>query len=113
MVLFVVVKITIDTHDDGNVFALGRRRYDDLLCTGFKVFFRAVAVFKCAGGVDDDVHLVFFPRNVFGIPFVGNNNVFAVDVKALVRYLDGAGVVAVNGVVAEQMGHKLPVPTGI
>ena len=57
-----IILLMVHAHDDGDVLFLTRSRDDDLLSTGVDVTLGLAALCEETGGLDDDVHAKFFPR---------------------------------------------------
>ena len=83
-----VVSLLVDAQDDGHVFILGRRRYDDLLHRVVQVLGGIIAVGEQPCGLDDDLRANRCPVNLSRIAFREDLKFIAVDRDGFVAGLD-------------------------
>jgi hypothetical protein len=108
-VLLLVVYVVVDAQDDRHVRIGGRSRDDDLLRPRFQVLLRVLSLCEEPRGLDDDVDVEVLPGERRRVLFVQQLEVEVADADAAVRGLDLVVQRAEDGVVLEQMGHRLGV----
>ena len=96
----------VHAHDDGDVFALGRARDDDLLGTSVDMLGSKFTRLEDAGGFNNDVDAELAPGQVLGIALAEHLGGMAVGHKAVFGNLDRVECAAVDGIVLQQMGHR-------
>ena len=106
VVRFLVVIAVVHAHDDGDVFALGRARDDDLLGTSVDMPGSKFARLEDAGGFNNDVDAELAPGQVLGIALAEHLGGMAIGHKAVFGNLDRVKCAAVDGIVFQQMGHR-------
>lgn len=114
VVLGVVVLVVVHAHDDGDIFAFGRSRDDDLFAPGGDMAFGFVRFGKEAGGFNDVVDPEIFPGKSGGPFFDGETFDFmTIDDEDIVLGDGGGGFgagdveveAALGGVVFDEIGE--------
>ncbi len=104
-VLGPVILALVDTHDNGLGVVLGRGRVDDLLGAAIEDGLGLLLGEEDAGGLADVVGPERSPSSLSGIAAPGGGDLLAVDDKEISIRLDSSGVLSVDGVVLELVGH--------
>ena len=76
-----VVELVVDAHDDGEVVVLRGRRDDDLLRAGVEVRLALLLVGEEARALEHDVDAELFPRELRGVLFCEDLDVFPCEGK--------------------------------
>ena len=103
-----IVEVIVDAHHDSEVFALGRCGDDDLFGAGLNVALRFLGGGEQAGGLNDDVHAEFLPRQAAGLAGTDHFHLVAVDDDCVIPPMgDFAGEGALRRVVFHKVGEAV------
>ena len=109
VMLLRVVLAVVDAEDDREVRVGGRSGDDDLLGTRLEVLLRVGALREQAGRLDRDVDAEIRPGEVGRVALRDELDLVAVDGDRVVTRLDRDVEIAEDGVVLEQVRHRLRV----
>ena len=104
-----VIGVVVDAEHDRHVGVRGRRADHDLRRSGVEVLLRAFALREEAGRLDHDVDAEVPPRKVGGIALGEHLELLAGGDDRAVAHFDAALETAEDGVVLEQVPHRLGV----
>ena len=106
VVLFLVVLIVVDAHDDGDVLALRGAGDDDLLGAGLDVLGCKLAGLEDARGLNNDVDAELAPRQILGIALAQHLHRVAICHETVFSDLDRVERSTVDGVIFQQVSHR-------
>jgi hypothetical protein len=106
-VLLLVIGVVVDAEDDRHVGVRRRRRDDHLLRARLEMLLRVLPLREEAGRLQNDVHAEVFPGERGGVALGEELELLVADADAAVDRLDLLVQRPEDGVVLEQVRHRL------